>query len=168
MKELGFLGLYKGARACLLRDVPFSAIYFPAYAHMKQYTADENGHCGPASLFISAFTAGVPAAALVTPADVIKTRLQVQGSIKRYNGWLDAFQKIWSNEGTKGFFRGSTARVIWYVPASAFTFMAVEFLRENFNHKMQPDAHEVASLSMETNTPMTEVVFELNGKKSYP
>lgn len=35
VKELGLFGLYKGARACLLRDVPFSAIYFPAYAHVK-------------------------------------------------------------------------------------------------------------------------------------
>lgn len=35
VKDLGLLGLYKGARACLLRDVPFSAIYFPTYAHTK-------------------------------------------------------------------------------------------------------------------------------------
>jgi hypothetical protein len=32
-----------GARACLLRDVPFSAIYFPAYAHTKAAFADEDG-----------------------------------------------------------------------------------------------------------------------------
>lgn len=64
VKELGLLGLYKGlfdtfqaatnskqklstivsgARACLLRDVPFSAIYFPAYAHTKAAFADEDG-----------------------------------------------------------------------------------------------------------------------------
>ncbi len=58
LRELGFTGLYKGARACFLRDIPFSAIYFPTYAHMKQATADENGHCGPRALFISAMTAG--------------------------------------------------------------------------------------------------------------
>lgn len=43
VKELGLFGLYKGARACLLRDVPFSAIYFPAYAHTKAMFADEDG-----------------------------------------------------------------------------------------------------------------------------
>jgi solute carrier family 25 (mitochondrial aspartate/glutamate transporter), member 12/13 len=43
VKELGLFGLYKGARACLLRDVPFSAIYFPAYAHTKKMFADEDG-----------------------------------------------------------------------------------------------------------------------------
>jgi solute carrier family 25 aspartate/glutamate transporter 12/13 len=35
VKELGFVGLYKGASACLLRDIPFSGIYFPAYAAAK-------------------------------------------------------------------------------------------------------------------------------------
>lgn len=36
VRQLGLVGLYKGVRACLLRDIPFSAIYFPAYAHMKK------------------------------------------------------------------------------------------------------------------------------------
>ena len=36
VRQLGLTGLYKGARACLLRDIPFSAIYFPAYNHMKK------------------------------------------------------------------------------------------------------------------------------------
>lgn len=35
IRQLGILGLYRGATACLLRDIPFSAIYFPAYSHLK-------------------------------------------------------------------------------------------------------------------------------------
>ena len=78
VKELGFFGLYKGARACLLRDVPFSAIFFPAYAHLKPKFQDENGYNSPLSLLTVGAIAGAPAASLVTPADVIKTRLQVR------------------------------------------------------------------------------------------
>jgi solute carrier family 25 aspartate/glutamate transporter 12/13 len=36
VKELGAVGLYRGATACFLRDIPFSAIYFPAYAAAKE------------------------------------------------------------------------------------------------------------------------------------
>ena len=48
----------QGARACFLRDIPFSAIYFPAYAHMKKITADKEGYNSPMSLLISATCAG--------------------------------------------------------------------------------------------------------------
>ena len=61
----------------MLRDGPFSAIYFPAYAHLKPKFADDNGYNSPLSLLIAGAIAGMPAASLVTPADVIKTRLQV-------------------------------------------------------------------------------------------
>ena len=36
IRQLGVVGLYKGASACLLRDIPFSAIYFTAYSHLKK------------------------------------------------------------------------------------------------------------------------------------
>jgi solute carrier family 25 aspartate/glutamate transporter 12/13 len=100
VKELGFLGLYKGASACLLRDIPFSAIYFPVYAHMKLYTADENGYNKPSSLFLSAMTAGVPAAYLCTPADVIKTRLQVRNYHPKILIFILLLSKVIKCDGT--------------------------------------------------------------------
>lgn len=67
-----------------------------------------------------------------------------------YNGWLDAMNKIWKTEGAKGMFRGSIPRITWYIPASALTFMAVEFLRQQFNEKLDEDnVQEVTSLAIE-------------------
>ena len=43
---------------CFLRDIPFSAIHFPLYAHMKVYTARPDGTNSPFSLFSSGFIAG--------------------------------------------------------------------------------------------------------------
>ncbi|PRD32489.1 UNVERIFIED_CONTAM: aralar1 [Trichonephila clavipes] len=108
IKDLGITGLYKGARACFLRDIPFSAIYFPVYAHTKLAFADADGHNGPGSLLLSACIAGVPAAYLVTPADVIKTRLQVAAREGQttYNGVLDACKKIFKEEGGAAFWKG--------------------------------------------------------------
>lgn len=69
VKELGLFGLYKGARACLLRDVPFSAIYFPAYAHTKAALADEDGYNHPLSLLTAGAIAGKKAMSLIVPIE---------------------------------------------------------------------------------------------------
>ncbi|KAE9413049.1 hypothetical protein Angca_010087, partial [Angiostrongylus cantonensis] len=134
LKELGFLGLYKGARACFLRDIPFSAIYFPAYAHAKLSTSDEDGINHPGSLFASAFIAGVPAAALVTPADVIKTRLQVAARAGQttYNGVIDCARKIMKEEGPAAFWKGTAARVCRSSPQFAVTLLTYEVLQRIF------------------------------------
>lgn len=36
VRQLGVVGLYKGSSACLLRDIPFSAVYFTSYSHLKK------------------------------------------------------------------------------------------------------------------------------------
>lgn len=48
----------QGAKACFLRDIPFSAIYFPVYAHSKLMLADENGHVGGLNLLVAGAIAG--------------------------------------------------------------------------------------------------------------
>ncbi|XP_066248454.1 calcium-binding mitochondrial carrier protein Aralar1 isoform X3 [Euwallacea similis] len=131
VKELGLFGLYKGARACLLRDVPFSAIYFPAYAHTKASMADETGYNHPLTLLVAGAIAGVPAASLVTPADVIKTRLQVvaRAGQTTYTGVLDAARKIYSEEGFRAFWKGSVARVFRSSPQFGVTLLTYEVLQ---------------------------------------
>ena len=58
IRELGIRGLYKGSKACFLRDIPFSAIYFPTYAHCKLKFADVDGHNSAGTLLAAACIAG--------------------------------------------------------------------------------------------------------------
>ena len=64
VKNLGLAGLYKGASACLLRDVPFSAIYFPTYSHLKKNVFGEapGKKLGILQLLTAGAIAGMPAA----------------------------------------------------------------------------------------------------------
>ncbi|XP_022087095.1 calcium-binding mitochondrial carrier protein Aralar1-like [Acanthaster planci] len=128
VRDLGFFGLYKGARACFLRDIPFSAIYFPGYAHLKKAFADKDGHNSPTSLLVAATLAGPPAAYLATPADVIKTRLQViaRRGQQTYSGVLSPVCRVMMFLFFVGFF---TARVFRSSPQFGVTLLTYEILQ---------------------------------------
>lgn len=78
--------------------------------------------------------AGVPAAYLVTPADVIKTRLQVaaRAGQSTYTGVLDAIRKISHEEGFMAFWKGGPARVFRSAPQFGFTLLTYECLQRTF------------------------------------
>ncbi|XP_061548996.1 electrogenic aspartate/glutamate antiporter SLC25A12, mitochondrial-like isoform X2 [Phycodurus eques] len=124
-----------GAKACFLRDIPFSAIYFPVYAHTKEMLADDEGKVGALQLLAAGAIAGVPAASLMTPADVIKTRLQVAARAGQttYNGVIDCFRKILKEEGFRAFWKGAGARVFRSSPQFGVTLVTYELLQRWFN-----------------------------------
>lgn len=149
VKSLGLLGLYRGAAACLARDVPFSAIYFPAHAHLKKDVFHE-GRDGKVLSYGEALSAaaiaGMPAAYLTTPADVIKTRLQSEArkGETHYRGIGDAFRKILSEEGAAALFKGGPARVLRSSPQFGVTLVAYENLKK---HLPYPDPNQSISLT---------------------
>lgn len=132
VRNLGLFGLYKGASACLLRDVPFSAIYFPTYAHLKKdyFGEGPNKRLGLGQLLIAGAIAGMPAAYFTTPCDVIKTRLQTEAKRGQtsYHGLRHATATIWKEEGFAAFFKGGPARILRSSPQFGCTLAAYEFL----------------------------------------
>lgn len=80
------------------------------------------------------FCVGVPAAYLVTPADVIKTRLQVAARAGQttYTGVIDAFRKIVKEEGIFALWKGGPARVFRSAPQFGFTLLTYEVLQRMF------------------------------------
>lgn len=133
VRNLGLVGLYKGASACLLRDVPFSAIYFPTYSHLKKdFFGESPTHkLGILQLLTAGAIAGMPAAYLTTPCDVIKTRLQVEAKKGEatYTGLRHAASTIWKEEGFTAFFKGGPARIFRSSPQFGFTLAAYEVLQ---------------------------------------
>ncbi|OJJ99741.1 hypothetical protein ASPACDRAFT_78693 [Aspergillus aculeatus ATCC 16872] len=146
VKNLGLVGLYKGASACLLRDVPFSAIYFPTYAHLKSdfFGESQTNKLGVVQLLTAGAIAGMPAAYLTTPCDVIKTRLQVEarkGEVG-YTGLRHCAATVWKEEGFKAFFKGGPARILRSSPQFGFTLAAYEVLQKMLP---MPGDHEEVS-----------------------
>ncbi|CAB4254359.1 similar to Saccharomyces cerevisiae YPR021C AGC1 Mitochondrial amino acid transporter, acts both as a glutamate uniporter and as an aspartate- glutamate exchanger [Maudiozyma barnettii] len=141
IRRLGLSGLYKGVAACLMRDVPFSAIYFPTYAHLKKdlFQFDPNdktkrNRLKTWELLLAGGLAGMPAAFLTTPFDVAKTRLQIepkQGETS-YNGIFHAFKTILKEESFRSFFKGGGARVLRSSPQFGFTLAAYELFKNSF------------------------------------
>jgi solute carrier family 25 aspartate/glutamate transporter 12/13 len=133
LRELGIRGLFTGAPACLLRDVPFSAIYFTLYGNLKKLAKDEKGHISTLKLFLCGISAGVVSAGAVTPADVIKTRLQVKNTDgKQYKGIIDCFLRILHEEGPTAFFKGTVPRIMIISPLFGITLMTYEVLQGYF------------------------------------
>ncbi|KAL8694875.1 MAG: hypothetical protein Q9218_000539 [Villophora microphyllina] len=134
VRNLGLVGLYKGASACLLRDVPFSGIYFPAYNHLKRdlFGESPSKKLGIVQLLTAGAIAGMPAAYLTTPCDVIKTRLQVEArkGESSYTSLRHCAATVYREEGFRAFFKGGPARVLRSSPQFGFTLAAYEVLQK--------------------------------------
>ncbi|GAU97670.1 hypothetical protein RvY_08926 [Ramazzottius varieornatus] len=121
IRTKGILGLYKGTAATMLRDVGFSVIYFPLFARLNDL-----GPKAPGAdvvpfwySFLCGMGAGAFAAAAVTPADVVKTRLQLLHRApgeRAYSGVIDAFVNVVKYEGVVALFKGAAARAMVIAP----------------------------------------------------
>jgi len=118
----GITGLYKGYSATLLRDVTFSVVYFPLFARINALGPRKKDGSGEAVFYhslLSGLAAGAFAAWIVTPCDVVKTRLQLlaRGAGETgYTGIPDAFRKIFAQEGLSAFFKGAVCRMAVMAP----------------------------------------------------
>lgn len=133
LKTKGILGLYKGTGATMLRDVSFSMVYFPLFANLNRLGPRKHPGSTEAVFwwsFVSGCAAGSISAAVVNPADVVKTRLQLlnKGAAdESYSGIADAFKKIYRNEGPSAFFKGALCRMIVIAPLFGIAQMVYYF-----------------------------------------
>ena len=108
-RELGFFGLYRGYTPTLLRDVWFSLFFFPMQAKMKLAWIHPDDHESTKTMksFLCGISAGGFGAAISTPFDVVKTRIQGGAGKKIFAVTKRTIQ----NEGASALFKGVVPRV---------------------------------------------------------
>jgi len=134
LRTEGLAGFFSYTHAALLRDIPFSVIYFSFYEFAKTIQTNlmkkYDKKMGTVNHLISGGLAGMVATSATIPLDVIKTRLQTQAVLppeeRIYKGVRHAFLEIARKEGIKGLTRGLGARIVYLTPASAIVFASYE------------------------------------------
>ena len=128
VKGLGVKGLYKGSRACFMRDIPFSAIYFPLYSKLKTVFS-QGKNISPVDLFLAGTISGGIAASTTTPFDVIKTRIQAYNSPYKNKAIRNCFKDIVRNEGVASLFKGIVPRTFRSAPQFGITLCMYDLLK---------------------------------------
>ncbi|XP_041921137.1 solute carrier family 25 member 16 [Alosa pseudoharengus] len=130
-KKEGFLGLYKGNGAMMVRIFPYGAIQFMAFDNYKKFLSKRLGISGHIHRLMAGSMAGMTAVICTYPLDVVRARLafQVTG-YHRYTGIANAFQTIYLKEGGfSGFYRGLTPTIIGMAPYAGFSFFTFGTLK---------------------------------------
>ena len=139
IKRHGWTNLWGGLGPTLLRDVPFSAVYWGGYeiskVHMIHHIADDDeispGQRVAVDLIAGAL-AGTLASIISNPFDVIKTQRQMSlsSSGPGTSSVLAICRRIVREDGWRGFTRGMLPRTAKVAPGCAIMISTYEFCKQ--------------------------------------
>lgn len=130
VRGLGVRGMYTGATACFVRDIPFSLLFFPGYSHLKTTFAEPDGETKLPGVLAAGAIAGALSSGLCTPADVVKTRLQLKGGRAKYGGMVQCTRIIWRDEGFMAFYKGVVPRMSVVAPLFGIALVSFELTKD--------------------------------------
>lgn len=147
-QEEGFLALYKGLTPFITHLTLKYAVRFGMFEQFKLMLGGKKD--GKSSNYVN-FSAGLlvgclEATMIVTPFEVIKTRLQKQrGSTNlKYSGPIDVVRKVINEEGIRRMWSGNVPTVIRQGSNQAFNFMSMAILNKKLWGKEQGDGKQLA------------------------
>jgi len=124
MSTEGPRGFYKGYTATISRDVPWNALSFMFFAQAKKLFKQVTGEApsNQENLALGALS-GMTAAVIMTPVDVVKTRLMTGGAT---GGIAGTMKSILQDEGAATLMKGVIPRVLFLAPLAALTLSLYE------------------------------------------
>ncbi|KAJ5893729.1 hypothetical protein N7495_005420 [Penicillium taxi] len=141
----GFCGFFRGLPLGLVGMFPYAAIDLSTFEYLKRaFIAREarklNCHENDVPLnnyatgAIGALSGGM-SASVVYPMNVIRTRLQAQGTVLHpvtYTGIGDVARKTLASEGPRGFYKGLTPNLLKVAPAVSISYVVYENTKRLF------------------------------------
>ncbi|KAI8660451.1 hypothetical protein NCS57_01022500 [Fusarium keratoplasticum] len=153
--------LFTGYTALVARNLPFTALQFPIFEHMRARVWESRGDDAPEPTLVetglvtglSAGGAGSVAAFLTTPSDVVKTRMMLSagsegneaaakmaGKRAKKGAWT-VTQEVYRERGVRGFFRGAALRSGWTMLGSGL-YLGTYEMAKVWLKRRKPDEEE--------------------------
>ncbi|OOF91634.1 hypothetical protein ASPCADRAFT_176922 [Aspergillus carbonarius ITEM 5010] len=135
----GLLGFFRGLPLGLVGMFPYAAIDLSTFEYMKRALIARKArlnNCHEDDVPLNNFTTGAIGAmsggfgaSVVYPLNVLRTRMQAQGTILHpatYNGIGDVARKTIQTEGFRGFYKGLTPNLLKVAPAVSISYVVYE------------------------------------------
>ncbi|PAV80152.1 hypothetical protein WR25_19941 [Diploscapter pachys] len=140
IRTRGLMSFYAGWGPTILRDVPFSGIYWSMYDVMKTYLLKRNETTETSFLiaFTSGATSGITAAIITHPFDVVKTNVQVRVGTSEEQMEKSARQiarEIIDSRGYSGLMAGLLPRIFKVGISCAIMIGSYEYCKTLFRRR---------------------------------
>lgn len=141
VQKEGYVGLYRGWFSTILRDCPFSAMYWfnfelfrPVYSRILSFETNVSDQSpsqmfSPSSTFLSGATSSFIAALVTHPFDVVKTRRQLNTSLSSTTNNISNLKLIIREDGLLGLYKGLSMRLLTVIPGSAILITVYETIK---------------------------------------
>ncbi|XP_037673942.1 mitochondrial coenzyme A transporter SLC25A42 isoform X2 [Choloepus didactylus] len=128
----GFLSLWRGNSATMVRVVPYAAIQFSAHEEYKRvlgrYYGLRGGALPPWPRLLAGALAGITAASLTYPLDLVRARMAVTPK-EMYSNIFHVFARIYREEGLRTLYHGFAPTVLGVIPYAGLSFFTYETLK---------------------------------------
>nr|GEY92660.1 mitochondrial substrate carrier family protein B-like [Tanacetum cinerariifolium]GEZ11314.1 mitochondrial substrate carrier family protein B-like [Tanacetum cinerariifolium] len=155
VNEEGFRAFWKGNLVTIAHRLPYSSISFYAFERYKNLLqlimgVENHGTNISTDLFIrlaGGGLAGITAASVTYPLDLVRTRLSAQRNVIYYKGIWHALRTISREEGFFGLYKGLGACLLGVGPNLAISFSVYDTARSYWQLQRPQDSTILVSLA---------------------
>ncbi|KAL3523903.1 hypothetical protein ACH5RR_016737 [Cinchona calisaya] len=154
IREEGFRAFWKGNLVTIAHRLPYSSISFYAFERYKNllqliWGVESRGESISTDLFIRLVgggLAGITAASVTYPLDLVRTRLAAQTNVMYYRGIWHALCTISKEEGASALYKGLGATLLGVGPNLAISFSVYDTARTLWQYHRPDDSTVLVSL----------------------